>query len=70
MTNIVQLSDPDARSHWRVNAGDSLPVWGLMIILMLPDGSGRRGVKVFYDVVTGKLMVRWPARAAPVGIQC
>ena len=40
------------------HAGDAWPVWGLMAILGLPDGSGRRGLKVFYDAETGKFMVR------------
>jgi hypothetical protein len=42
------------------HAGDALPVWGLMAFLALPDGSGRRGLKVFYNVANGKFMVRKP----------
>ena len=41
-----------------LHAGDALPVWGLMIIMVLLDGSGRRGLKVLYDAETGKFMVR------------
>lgn len=41
-----------------LRAGDALPVWGLMLIMVLPDGSGRRGLKVLYDAETGEFMVR------------
>lgn len=37
--------------------GDSLPVWLVMVLLMLPDGVHRRGLKVLYDMGTGKFMV-------------
>lgn len=52
--------------HWRlaasrlycILAGDALPVWLVMALLTLPDGIRRRGVKVLYDMATGKFMVR------------